>query len=251
MTEAPQPQPKTLRLRRPGLRRFSAVELLVALVLLFVSSPFLEGLKYSHGIETVLMALVMMCAVLAVGGTRRTLIVAVLLVAPAMLARWGNHVRPDLVPAPVFLGAELLFLVFVAVNLLRFILRAPRVNSEVLCAGIAGYLILGLLWILAYMLVARVVPDSFAFSTGPASRQSMGGFTAFYFSFATLTTIGYGDISPVSNVARMLAVTEAVTGLFYMAVLISRLVSLYSSQLPPSDLATPGAPDTHNRPNPP
>ena len=93
------------------------------------------------------------------------------------------------------------------------------------------------------MLVARLVPNAFAFSVGPASRQSMDGFTAFYFSFATLTTIGYGDISPIANVARMLAVMEAVTGVFYITVLISRLVALYSSNPSPRGAApTPNPP---------
>ena len=61
----------------------------------------------------------------------------------------------------------------------------------------------------------------------------MSGFTGFYFSFVTLSTVGYGDITPVSRIARMLAAMEAMTGLLYVAVLIARLVSLYST--PKSD----------------
>jgi hypothetical protein len=57
----------------------------------------------------------------------------------------------------------------------------------------------------------------------------MEGFNAFYFSFITLSTVGFGDITPVSKVARTLAAMEAITGLFYVAVLISRLVALYST----------------------
>ena len=56
----------------------------------------------------------------------------------------------------------------------------------------------------------------------------MGGFNAFYFSFSTLTTVGFGDITPLSKVARTLAVMEAVTGTLYLAILISRLVGMYS-----------------------
>jgi len=243
MSQLSEPPSQAPALRRPGLLRFSAVELLIALGLLFFTSPFVEGLKNGDLVEAVLMTVVLVLSVLAVGGNRLTLILALLLVIPAVVGKWGNHLRPNLVPSEVFLIADLVFLVFVVVNLLRFILRAPRVNAEVLCAGISGYLLLGMLWAITYMLVARLVPNAFAFSVGPASRQSMDGFTAFYFSFATLTTIGYGDISPIANVARMLAVMEAVTGVFYITVLISRLVALYSSNPSPRGSApTPNPP---------
>ncbi|PYL41264.1 MAG: transporter, partial [Verrucomicrobia bacterium] len=71
-----------------------------------------------------------------------------------------------------------------------------------------------------------------SFNTNTGTR-SMSGFTGFYFSFVTLSTVGYGDITPVSRIARMLAAMEAMTGLLYVAVLIARLVSLYST--PKSD----------------
>lgn len=69
----------------------------------------------------------------------------------------------------------------------------------------------------------------------------LDGFNAFYFSFTTLCTVGYGDITPVSRGAKMMAVLEAITGLFYVAVLISRLVSIHSANpqvrpaLPPTE----------------
>jgi hypothetical protein len=118
---------------------------------------------------------------------------------------------------------------FVVVNLLRFVLRAPSVNLEVLCASISAYLMLGLIWTIAYWLVAQVTPTAFAFNTTTGTKETMEGFDAFYFSFITLSTVGYGDITPVSKVARMLAATEAMTGLLYVAILIARLVGLYST----------------------
>jgi voltage-gated potassium channel len=87
---------------------------------------------------------------------------------------------------------------------------------------------LGLLWSFAYILVDRLVPNSFVFTVGPVSSHSMNNFNALYFSFTTLSTVGYGDIIPVSGVARMLAMVEAVFGMFYVTLLIARLVSLYS-----------------------
>jgi len=128
----------------------------------------------------------------------------------------------------VFLTPGLILIAFVVANLLRFVLRAPSVNVEVLCASISAYLMLGLLWTVAYWLVDQLTPGAFAFNTN-AGKHSIRGFNAFYFSFITLSTVGYGDITPVSKVARMLSAMEAMTGLLYVAVLIARLVALYSS----------------------
>jgi hypothetical protein len=100
-----------------------------------------------------------------------------------------------------FNGTGMLFLAFVVLQLLRFTLPASRVDFEVLCAGITIYLMLGLFRSLAYSLVDRLFPDSFAFNVGTASGRSMQGSQALYFSFITLSTIGYGDIVPVSKVA--------------------------------------------------
>jgi voltage-gated potassium channel len=214
--------------QRLGLRRFSAVELLIALALLFFCAPFVEEMKGGEIIVSILLSLVLISGVLVVSNRRRTLVIAVLLAIPAVAGRWINHFRPYLLPPAIFLLAALVLMAFVGVHLLRFVLRAPSVNLEVLCASVSAYLILGLIWTIAYWLVAAINPAAFAFNTTTGAKESMQGFNAFYFSFITLSTVGYGDITPVSKVARMLAAMEAMTGLFYVAVLIARLVSLYS-----------------------
>jgi len=219
-------------LRIPRFRRFTSVQLLAALALLFFFFPFVEEVKGGDIIVSILLSLVLLCAVLAVADRKRALVIAVALAVPAIAGRWISHFRPDLVPPPVFLTAGLILIAFVVANLLRFVLRAPSVNVEVLCASISAFLMLGLLWTVAYWLVDQLDPAAFAFNTNEG-RQSISGFNAFYFSFVTLSTVGYGDITPVSKVARMLAAMEAMTGLLYVAVLIARLVALYSS--PKSD----------------
>jgi len=212
-----------------GIRRLSAVELLIALGLLFFSLPFVEEIKGGDIIVSILLSVVLISAVLAVANRRRTFVVAVLLAIPAVVGRWINHFRPDLLPPAIFLVAGLVLVAFVVANLLRFVLRAPSVNAEVLCASISAYLMLGLMWTMAYWLVDQLTPGgAFSFNTN-AGPRSINGFNAFYFSFITLSTVGYGDITPVSTIARWLAAMEAMTGLLYVAVLIARLVSLYSA----------------------
>ncbi len=225
------PDLKTHRRFRRWTPRYSAMELLIALIVMFVLAPFVQDLPHGRLIDGVLMTVVLVSAVFSVGARRRTRWLAGFLVVPALAGRWMHHFRPDLCPGAVFVALGALFVAFVILHLLRFVVTSRRVNREVLCASISAYLLLGLAWALAYTLVAELNPAAFALSTGGV--QNMDSFNAFYFSFVTLSTVGYGDITPVSPVARMLAVMEAVTGLFYVAVLIARLVSLHASAAPP------------------
>lgn len=223
---------------QPGLRghrfgRFSAVHLLIALALFFTCAPLVEEIKGGDLIMAILLSLILLSAVIAVADSKYVLVIAVVLAIPAVAGRWINHFRPDLVHPAVFLVCALVLMTFLVVRLLRFVLRARSVNTEVLCASIAAYLVLGLIWTTAYWLVDQLTPGgAFSFNTNGGTR-SMNGFTGFYFSFITLSTVGYGDITPVSRIARWLAAMEAMTGLLYVAVLIARLVSLYSA--PKSD----------------
>ena len=236
MTHLPQPQSEanaTASADRPlriGVVRFSAAQFLGALVLFFIAAPLVEKLPNGSFIDGTLLTLVLATGVLAVGRHRKNLILAAVVVAPAIVCRWVHHFWPDLVSTEIFLSTGLMAVAFVFGNLLHFVLRAPRVNSEVLCAGISAYFLLGLLWAFGYLLVAGLTPGSFAFSTGAPASRALGNFDAFYFSFVTLSTVGYGDITPVSNGARMLAMMEAMTGTLYVAVFIARLVALYSSR---------------------
>lgn len=212
--------------------RYSAVDLLAALGLLFVTAPFIQDMPNGDLVEAVLLTLVMVFAVLTVGGRRRSLIVAMVLVVPALAGKWLNHLHPDLLHPAIYLTTTVLFFGFVVTRLLAFIVRAPRVDANVLCAGVAGFLLLGLVWATAYLAVARLNPAAFNLPTVPGAPATLDTFGAFYFSFITLCTVGYGDIAPVSKAARMLTMLEAITGLFYMAVLISRLVSMHTSASP-------------------
>lgn len=214
------------------LRRFSAIELLLALVLLFVSFPFVETLETGALIKSILLTVVLVSAVMAIAGRGPILIIAALLALPALAGRWIHLYRPDLLPPEVFLVGAILLVLFVIWNLLWFVLNARSVNTEVLCASISAYLLLGLLWTFGYWLVAELIPGAFAFNASAGAETSMKGFNGLYFSFITLSTLGYGDITPVSNVARMLAAMEAVSGLLYVAVLIARLVAIQAAPKP-------------------
>ena len=200
-------------------------QFLVALILLVVTYPFLIELGAGDLIENILMTILLISAVLAVGG--RSWMLTIVLVIPAIAGPWLGEYGRGVVPAWVITGAHMVFVGFVVVQLLRYILRASRVNSEVLCAGIAAYLMLGVMWTPAFLMVSQLSPGSFS-GAHLAAGQDLGRFDALYLSFVSLTCLGCNDITPVSNAARMLLMVESVTGVLYLAVLIARLVAVYS-----------------------
>ena len=207
-------------------RRYSTIELLCAITAMFVIFPFVEHLRSGALIESILLTIVLISAVLAVASRKQVLVVAAVLALPTLLAHWLHHFRPDLIPPEIFLVGAIAVVVLVIASLLRFVMTASAVDMEVLCAGISAYLLLAVAWTFGYWLVAELVPDAFAFNASIKGEMSIKGFDGLYFSFVTLTTLGYGDISPVSKVARMLAGMEAVTGPLYLAVLIAHLVAV-------------------------
>ena len=105
------------------------------------------------------------------------------------------------------------------------ILNEERVNQDVIRGGICLYLLLGILWFFLYQIIFFVDVNAFGIPK-TASQETF----LFYFSFTTLTTLGYGDITPVNSFAMMLANAEALVGQLYPAIFIAKLVSLYSEE---------------------
>jgi len=196
-------------------RRFSMASLLLSLVLLIIATAFVQDIRGGDVIESALVTLVYLSALRAMAARRRTHVLAIMLIVPALVAKWLDHLRPEVLPPGLFIIIGMLCMAFIIIELLRYILRAPRVDSQVLFAGISGYLMLVILWTAAYIFVWRINPDAFAFNS-PGAGNRMDPFTALYFSFGVMGTVGFGDIVPVAKAARLLAVLEATTGLFYV-----------------------------------
>jgi Ion channel len=229
MASAPVPDPIP-PLPRVGLYRRSVSIFLGALVLFMVAMPFAQYLADPALVEGPLLAVVLLCGVLAIGGRRKSLLLAACLALPALAARWLWHYWGDPLLHGLFLGLGTLLFLQLTAQLLRFIVRARTVDAEVLAAGVATYLVLGQMWAMLYLLVSFLEPNAFALPASVVSSKGFDGFNALYFSFVTLTSTGYGDISPAAPVTRMLAVLEAVTGVLYLSVLIARLVTLYTGR---------------------
>ena len=131
----------------------------------------------------------------------------------------------------VFKGASILSIfAFLLVSIsytMKQVAFGTEINANRIVGAICVYLLLGVIWALAYAFVDLVAPSSFAGIERDAETGWGTGW--FYYSFVTLTTLGYGDILPLSATARSLAYLQAIVGQFYIAVLVAGLVSAYIS----------------------
>ncbi|MCC9607181.1 potassium channel family protein [Blastopirellula sp. JC732] len=213
-----------------GPTTYPAVIFLVALLLLISLSPILEETTLGALIESLVLTFVLVAAVPAVGGSWRTTQIAGLLALPAIAGKWLHFLSPSSVPPHLFLAAAIIFAVFIAAHHLRFILWAPEVDTQVLCAGVSTFLVIGLLWAFGYLLLDAFTPNAFTVSTQADPSDRLNGFDAVYFSFGMLCGVSFGEITPATNVARMMAVIESMMSLFYFAILISRIVALHTER---------------------
>jgi hypothetical protein len=208
------------------LHRARNSALLVSLTLLILISPLFEGRAIGHLVVDALFSLVLLAAVNAASDNRGIRLVALGLAILALGLMWANTVDPS---SPGRLAGVSLFILLSSIAMvlvLRHIVLAPSVTFEVITAGIGLYLMLGVTWALTYLLLDAIHPAAFEIVS---ANQNVGWSEVVYFSFATLPTLGYGDVSPDSPFVRIWAVMEAVTGVLYIAILVARLVSLYRS----------------------
>jgi voltage-gated potassium channel len=124
---------------------------------------------------------------------------------------------------------------FIAWNELRGVLRQREITRETISLSISIYLLIGLTWGILYIVFYEVQPQSFSLGSLTATNSVPPPETQvfpvlIYFSLTTLSTIGYGDILPLTLQARYAAVAEGITGQFYLAILVARLVGIYMSQ---------------------
>ena len=162
--------------------------------------------------------------------TRHKLIQAVFAVIEVLVVAvcWGR-----LVFGGTWLGGWDIFLSFVASLAFTFVVLAHvfkegPVTSHRIQGSIAAYLLLAMAFSLAYFLVELKMPGSFQHQSQTMHLDDQSWKIFYYFSITTLTTLGYGDITPVQPVARNLVMLEALTGQLYPAILLARLVSLHA-----------------------
>jgi len=206
--------------------------LFFAQVLLLAIFPFLE----KPGLPVLMLRLfgaaAFFAGVYAVSERRLQWITALMLAVPAGVLNALSAFRPDseiTVPTQI---TTILFLAYTLIMLLRAVLRAQTVTLDTIYGALSVYLLIAFVFGAAYLLLETLHPGALAMNSIRNPNHQIDWSDCMFYSFVTLTSLGYGDMVPVISQSRSLSILEAVSGIMYVAILIARLVALYSTTKP-------------------
>jgi len=201
--------------------------LLTMLIAFLLLLPIFEGKQRDTGMHLVtliLLVTIFLCLRVTVSN-KRTFWICVSIAAFAyLLDALAMYIKSDQTKNAVAIFNSMINCVFIAITiivLMKSMFKKPRVELNTILGGVCVYLLIGILWTLFYIVLNELDPTVIDRETGSS---------LFYFSYTTLTTLGYGDIVPKAKFMMMLASFEAIAGQMFLAVFIARLVGLHTAQ---------------------
>ncbi len=201
--------------------------LLILIFLLLVLTPFLDVFIETRILMDVFLTAIFIFIIYSIRLKRSQTIIALFLILPLIIATWSTYfveIKTLSLLTRIF-GS--LFFAYAAINILRIILKSEEVTRETIFAAIVAYLLIALMWAFLYMILELASPGSFSFPDWGSRGETM---RFEYLSFVTITTLGYGDITPVTDQASALVLIEAVVGQIYLVVLVAWLVGMHVSR---------------------
>ena len=202
--------------------------LLISILVVFTFSPFAVTLRHGILILNIIAATILVAGSYALSERKHLFVIAIILsiisiIATSLLLVFQKHWAVLIAHSCI-----VILIAFFSITILGYVFHSGRVTADRIFAAICVYMLVGYGWTFAYALLDETLPGSFATVTQIGPNDYIGRVMQLrYFSFMTLTTVGYGDVVPRSSAARTMAVLEAVMGQFYLAVLIARLVGLH------------------------
>jgi hypothetical protein len=198
---------------------------------IFVIYPLVGADAIDGGLVSISFSLILVAGIVATATHHMIRIGVVVLTTVALAAHWAHVVIGGRDAHIVATAAALVFFAVQAWHLSIRVFGRGTVNIYRILGAVAVYLVIGLLWANAYLLLYLLNPESMRFAPG-SQRFEPPISEMVYYSFVTLTTVGYGDIVPVHPFARSLANLEGLIGQLYPAILLARLVTQYQGHRP-------------------
>lgn len=211
-------------------RRFAV--LLILQVALLAGPPILFGFGLATIWFDAVVTALLLTAILSLGVGRFQRLFALVLGIPTLLLMASGYAIPGVAGPNLIVAGHICLAIFLfgsAALIVNSLFDVDELTSDSILGAICGYLLLGVGWAVLFALIESRHPGSFDFGPAFDRRQQLAGFMPdvfTYYSFATLTTLGYGDVLAISSLARTLSWMEAISGQFYLAVVVAGIVSL-------------------------
>ncbi len=193
--------------------------------LIFVIAPATRHGFLGRFLLDILFVLILLAGVAAVSGTRRAPFLFGAVALFQLVTQVLRHVPGGATLETLNLLSTVVFLGLLAALVLAQVFREGAINLHRIQGAIAVYMMIGIMWGCVYRAIVLNVPGAFLVE-GALSSAATPPETLFYFSFVTLTTVGFGDVTPLHTMARSLAVMEALAGQLFPTILIARLVAM-------------------------
>jgi hypothetical protein len=223
---------KSLIGRLTGARFFWLLAILVAFILL---TPAVPGLVELAWLRSIVLLGTLFLAVYASRGGRGRFSILLGLIAAFFSCIALRPLLEDWALKLLLMGVFLATIVYIIGCILLFVLDTGKIGTEHIYGAVCAYILIAMSYAAVYSMVEVVTPGSFQ-----GLRKEERTWAQFlYYSFTTLSTVGYGDISAVTMRARSFSILEQITGTFYVAILIARLAGLYPAPAPAA-AAAPG-----------
>ena len=216
-----------LSLCKPFSGYFS--QLLASLILLFIFRPYDRGPLYM-GIWQIFLIIVFFSAIFNCNHSKKIKIISTCFGVPAVLLQWINLIQPNIYFALIFIICTIIFIFITTTSIIKQVVINARVRMETLKGVVCAYFMVAFGFAFIYYFIVLVSPETFHFAYFDAVTASHSRFLSelMYFSFVTLLCIGYGDVIAILDVGQTFAILEGIIGQFYIAILVSRLVAVYS-----------------------
>lgn len=221
-------------------RSLSSAQLFYALLLGLIFAPLQDPSAWSGVLFRVFVVAILLAAMITMAASSRQFLVSLALGGCCLLANVYVTFSGDVRPLPLALLSLTFFTFQVAAIHIHRVMVSKRVNAETIYSALVAYLVVALGFTAAYLLIAFLSPTAFigqlhAHRLFPCASPG----DMIYFSLVTLTTAGYGDISPVEPISRMVATVEMLFGTLYPTLILARLVGLHSSSLTVQEAEVP------------
>lgn len=201
--------------------------LLISIFTMLVVGSFIQDYARLRYLFDLVISVIFLTAMYAIVEKKRQMIITAGLAIPMLVSLWLKYFVEHRALWVIGEICGVLFFAYAIFNIFKYMLRQKEVSQEMIFAALVIYMLMAFMWARVYLLLEVFEPGSFSMPEGHLISDRV---IFLYYSFVTITTLGYGDISPLTDKAGGLAIIEAISGQIYLVVLVAWLVGMHVSK---------------------